>query len=331
MKRPGAISSLLLLSCFAFGKDRGQNVPMPSEFEIGRHTFFDFGPPFHYYEVILVRPGESGTRVERVTLTPEADACTRPAQIESASGSLKQSVAELLNGVNPCAIPEKQLRHERKRCKHCSIFSGANVSMRVKCGSTTRILRSDVLDRDMFDSAARTPIHTSWTMSVLERLDQAVGPGVMQKPAFPVESDDQSSGLVDPRILRQIAAGEYDRLFEDAPDKPSILYVATQKRPVLPTVELLSSSPARPDVLTLPAYPPIAKTAHVGGTVVFTTMLDSNAMPTAISFRAGPQLLYATVKDTVSSWRFPKAASGQEIEGRIEFKLHCAASSPVNP
>ncbi len=28
----------------------------PDQFEIGRLTYFDFGPPFDYYEIFMIRP-----------------------------------------------------------------------------------------------------------------------------------------------------------------------------------------------------------------------------------------------------------------------------------
>jgi hypothetical protein len=37
----------------------------------------------------------------------------------------------------------------------------------------------------MFDPAANNPQHTAWTMQLLQLLDKAVGPGVMEKPVFP--------------------------------------------------------------------------------------------------------------------------------------------------
>jgi hypothetical protein len=46
------------------------SAPQPTQFEVGRRTFFDFGPPFNYYEILVVRPTAEGVSVERITLTP---------------------------------------------------------------------------------------------------------------------------------------------------------------------------------------------------------------------------------------------------------------------
>ena len=80
-----------------------------------------------------------------------------------------------------------------KRCKKCLVFSGANIAMQVQCGSKTRVIRSDILDRDMFDPAANTPEHTSWTMKLLSQMDKAVGPGVMDRPIFSIPDQRESS------------------------------------------------------------------------------------------------------------------------------------------
>jgi len=44
------------------------------------------------------------------------------------------------------------------------------------CGGETRLIRSDILDRDMFDASAHTPENTAWTMQLLEKLDKPLGP-----------------------------------------------------------------------------------------------------------------------------------------------------------
>lgn len=111
----------LVLTLIALGSAFAGKPPasIPTKFEVGRHTFFDFGPPFDYYEIIVVRPVSNGSSVERVLLTPSAG-CFQPAKIEVGSGSLSQTVSELLGSNNPCSIPDKELRRELKCCKHCS-------------------------------------------------------------------------------------------------------------------------------------------------------------------------------------------------------------------
>jgi hypothetical protein len=161
-----------------------------SQFEIAKHDFFDFGPPNDFYELFLVRPDQSGATVEKITLTPSVDHCFQPAKAELTKTSLNQTIPELLGKVDPCAIPEKELVREKKRCKKCTVFSGMNVSMLVRCGTQLRAIRADILDRDMFDPAAHTPEHTSWTMSLLAKLDQASGPSVMDRPVFPTADAD---------------------------------------------------------------------------------------------------------------------------------------------
>src|SRR5438105_15850555 len=93
--------------------------------------------------------------------------CSLPPKIEVAKATTKQSVAELFGKTSPCKIPERDLHRELKRHKHHLVFSGANISMQVQCDGQSRIIRSDILDRDMFDPHAGTPEYTSWTMRIL--------------------------------------------------------------------------------------------------------------------------------------------------------------------
>jgi len=46
---------VLLCGCTTFAKDRQTVSSLPDQFLIARHTFFDFGPPTDFYEIISVR------------------------------------------------------------------------------------------------------------------------------------------------------------------------------------------------------------------------------------------------------------------------------------
>ena len=302
----------------------------PDQFEIGRRTFFDFGPPFDFYEIFIVRPAGGRTSIDRITLTPPGYSCLIPAKLEVSSALIDKSVAELLGGTNPCTIPEKALRSELKRCKHCTIFSGADVAMRVQCGSQTRIIRSDILDRDMFDASAKTPHHTSWTMALLANLDHATGPGVLDRPMLAV-SEKMGSTDLDSETRQHLSAGNFDLLFPTGSSKPSELYrAATKAPPPVPSVRLVSSMPFDPEHSRLPAYPPIALAAQVAGSVSFGMGIDSNGVPTDLVFWNGSPLLQAAIRAAVSEWRFAKPAFGQREEVMIDFKLNCPTSAEAN-
>jgi len=323
-----AICAFLILANCALAQEHVASVAPPNQFEIARRTFFDFGPPFDYYELFFVRPTSTGASIERITLTPPADHCASSAKLEAASGSINESIEKLLGRTNPCSIPEKELRRELKRCKKCLVFSGATVVIQVQCGSQTRLIRADVLDKDMFDPAANTPQHTSWTMTLLERLDHAVGPGVMDKPMFAVVEEEKASGESgDPMVLRDISLGKYDALFPGGPDKPSDLYRASQIHPATPSVSLQRSAPFQPTVSNLPRYPAIARAARVEGAVSFKIKVDSNGNVKDVVFDSGPPLLRGSVKNAVSEWKFPEGAFNQQIEATINFALNCSTPS----
>jgi hypothetical protein len=300
-------------------------LPVPNQFLIGRHTFFDFGPPTDFYELFVVRPAASGSSIERITLIPPGNVCIAPAKVGAVSGSINETTAELLGSANPCMIPEKELRRELKRCKNCLVFSGAEVVMQVRCGAQTRLIRSHILDRDMFDATTKTPQHTSWTMRLLQRMDSAVGPGVIDtQRLFPVpEANEPSASSSDSGILGEVSAGKYDALFQGAPDKLSDLYRASQIPLLPPKVQLVSSMPLQPDVFIEPVYPPIARMAHIEGRLAFKFVIDSDGGATNLAFESGHPLLRGVVTEAVNRWRFPKDSTGQQIEATIEFRLNC--------
>src|SRR5262249_47295897 len=143
--------------------------------------------------------------------------CYAPAKLEMSSAALPESIVELLGAKNVCAIPAKELRREQKRCKKCSHYSGQNVTLQVRCGGATRLIRSDIFERDMFDPTTKTPEHTSRTMRLLVKLDQALGPGVMEKPMFltpdPPNRPQNNSPIAENGMMQDIAQGSYDSLF----------------------------------------------------------------------------------------------------------------------
>lgn len=326
--RPGSVAFFLLLACGLVSAGGHKPAPpLPDHFAIGRDTFFDFGPPFHYVELLLVGPASEGTAIQRIMLTPPGQVCLVPAKVEVASATLKQSVASLFAGTNPCTIPEKDLNKELKRRKHYLVFSGANISMQVQCGTQTRVIRSDILDRDMFDPRAGTPQHTSWTMRILSQLDSAVGPGVMDKPMFSIPADAPTPPLPDSPALQDIASGKYDALFPGTTEKPSKIYGLAQETIPQPTVRLVDSSPFQPALSPLPAYPAIARLAQVEGTVTFSFDVDSNGKPARFFLEKGQPLFQKAVESAVDKWTFPSEAAGQRIRATFEFALNCHGQS----
>jgi hypothetical protein len=329
MQQGQVICAIAFLIGLAF--PQGQLAPvLQDHFVIARHTFFDLGPPNDYYELLLVGPDPNGASVERITLIPTVDVCLRPAQMEVASASLSASPATLLGNANPCAIPEKELQRELERCKNCLVFSGVNISMEFQCGSQLRIVRSEILDKDMFDARPNTPKHTSWTMQLLARLDEALGPGVMEKPIFQILDEEEASIRDDASpVLRDLGLGKYDALFEDAPDRPSDLYHSAQLHPATPSVRLESASPFKPIVYALPQYPPIGEAAHVEGAVSFKVAVGADGGVSDVSFDNGPPLLRGAVKSAVSNWKFAEPAFNKQVAATIDFALNCLPRRPA--
>jgi hypothetical protein len=320
---------LAILCGVAYPQEHQLKPGAPDHFIIARHTFVDVGPPNDFYELFLVTPNANGALIHKITLTPATDACLVPAKVETASASIADSPAKLLGTANPCRIPEKELRSELKRCKNCLVFSGANVAMQVQCGAETRLIRSDVLDKDMFDPKPNTPKHTSWTMRLLTHLDHPFGPGVLDKPMFPnvvneeppVKEEHYSPMLLD------LSAGKYDVLFKDAPDRPSDLYRASQIKPAIPSVHLVSSAPFQPTEPILPKYPPLARAAHVEDAVNFKIAVDASGGVRGITFHSGSPLLRGAVEEAVSNWKFSEEAFNKQVQATVDFSLNCPKKS----
>jgi hypothetical protein len=320
-----ASCAILLLGATVLPQKHSPVLPVPDQFVIARHTFVDFGPPLDFYELVIARSAATGTSIERISVTPPADVCFAPAKTEVASAALSETPAELLGSTNPCTIPEKELRRELKRCENCLVFSGAKVVMQVQCGTQAQLIRSDILDRDMFDATPKTPQYTSWTMRLLQKLDSAVGPSVFEKQRIlPIpENNESPTSHSNSATLRDLAAGKYDELFQGAPDKPSDLYRASQIPAPVPKIELIRSIPLQPDAPVEPTYPPLARAAHIEGTVSFRLVIDSEGGATDLTFESGNPLLRGVVTDAVKKWRFPNNSAGQQIEATIEFSLNC--------
>lgn len=326
MRRIAFLGIFLITCSRALCQTKVTSPAAPAQFEIGRRTFFDVGPPFNYYDLFIVRATPRGTSIERISLTPPGNSCAQSAKVDVTSASSPESISAILGKTNPCTIPEKELHRELKRCKKCLVFSGANVAMQVQCGSQARIIRSDILDRDMFDPAADTPEHTEWTMKLLHLLDSAVGPGVMDKPMIPILQPAEAPGkITDPEVVQDLSAGKFDALFPGAAEKASDLYRASQVRLMVPSVWLESIGPLEPEVFVKPEYSPIAKAAHIEGAVSFTIDTDFDGRVKKITFESGAPVLQASVSKVSSEWKFPQNPSALQIHAVIEFFLNCPA------
>jgi len=327
MKRSAIGLFVLLCGSITFAKDGLKVSAVPDRFLIARHTFIDVGPPNDFYEIISARGTSTGTTVEKITLTPAGDACIQPPTVEMAASAIPDPVSVVLEGRNPCAISDKAMRKELKRRKQGLVFSGAEISMHVQCGEKERIIRADVLDRDMFDSNAATPENTSWTMRLLTRLDKVFPSGVLDRPMFAASTETTVATVPSEDAARALASGEYDRLFAGAPDRPSDLYRASQIPPPAPDVRLRSSEPFKPDKFVPPGYPPIARLARIEGAVVVTFQIDAKGGVTDTQFESGHPMLRPTVTNAVSEWKFPKEAADHRIKATIDFKTNCPSKA----
>jgi TonB family protein len=283
----------------------------------------DIGPPFDFYEILQVTGADGETQIDALLVTPPGNRCSQPSSIEAKKTVLHQSIDSLLNEKNPCLISDRSARKEQKRCKRCLTFSGENISLGLTCGANKRLIRMDILDRDLFDPSAKTPAHTSWTMDILSKIDKALGPGVWDRPIFSTTPQVLPS-VVDFPILAQLQSGEFDPLFKSE-KKLSEYYMEAQTVHFPPFVAMVKAAPTLPVNVALPLYPPIARAAHVEGdaTVVFTIQPDG--LPTDLSLTTGSKLFESVIKDTISKVRFAQSDARKQGEITFRFSLNCNA------
>lgn len=64
-----------------------------------------------------------------------------------------------------------------------------------------------------------------------------------------------------------------------------------------------------------PDYPPIARAAHISGTVVLRAVIAKNGSVQQLKYVSGPALLMASAMDAVRKWRYqPTELNGQPVE-----------------
>lgn len=65
----------------------------------------------------------------------------------------------------------------------------------------------------------------------------------------------------------------------------------------------------------MPVYPPIAKTAHISGTVVLHAVIGKDGSVQDLQYVSGPPLLMKNAMDAVKQWRYqPTQLNGEPVE-----------------
>ena len=65
----------------------------------------------------------------------------------------------------------------------------------------------------------------------------------------------------------------------------------------------------------MPVYPPIAKTAHISGTVTFHAIIGKDGTVQDLTYISGPPLLMKNAMDAVRQWRYkPTLLNGEPVD-----------------
>lgn len=311
---------LLLMSCA--GQAQKAKVPLPDNLVIARDEFRDMGPPNDYYDVIQVTSVRDGLALDQVLITPRGQACLQRATVEERTVTVHMTMTELLDGRNPCAIPEKQLHREFTRCIHCPTFSGVNVTMRTSCSGGDRDISMDILDRDIYDRRTQTPPNTAWTMDLLTELNGLLGPDSSQRPIFHL-GQAQRKPFQDTPLVHAVEDGKFDALFGVNARVSTIAHEAELPLPPPPSVSVVSVQPIAPIVPELPKYPLIGIASRIEGSVALSFEIDSAGKVQNLSVVNGPTILQQAAKEAVSRWKFPELAWGKSGRVTLRFQLNC--------
>ena len=107
------LTILMLFSDLSFSKDRA--VPPPTDFVVGQLTFFDFGPPFTFYDIFIVHGEGDRSVIKKIALTPKGAMCMQPPKVELVSGAIPDPVTALWAGKYPARFQTKKLRGSNEK------------------------------------------------------------------------------------------------------------------------------------------------------------------------------------------------------------------------
>jgi Gram-negative bacterial TonB protein C-terminal len=294
--------------------------PFPDHFVVARQLGGEqpFGST-RGYEVFVLTPIENSSLIEKIVLTPNE--CIDPTRVEYNAVSVSETGMDILGSKSPCAISEDEIARETRN-RERRLWGPSTDVLQVQCGNQTRVIPSDLLDKIMSRPVANAPKNLTWTTVLFQRMDEAIGSSAYDYPVPPLSKlANQPAGDSRSKTLREVREGKYDALFKGASERPSDLYRLSQPVPAHRAVELVSALPIQPETFVLPVYPQLARQARVWGAVSFRFDVNSDGVPANLTIESGPAMLREAVTSAVSGWRFPKGASGRQIQAAIGFGL----------
>jgi TonB family protein len=110
---------------------------------------------------------------------------------------------------------------------------------------------------------------------------------------------------------------------------PNAGLVGDNKQPVAPAVPLPVGGDVVPAKLISsvpPAYPALAKTQHVSGSVLVDALIDANGRVTTMKVVSGPALLHQSAMDALKQWKYrPATLDGKptpmHLTVTVQFRL----------
>jgi len=296
-------------------------APAPSRFVVGQSINSGYGMrrSCDYYELIAVGPNAAGSMVEQILLSPAADRCPRAIIGEVTRVSSPSSVYEFLEGKNPCAIAEQDLRRELNGCKNCARSANPTAILQLQCGTRPTRIRIYSVWVDPSEPGPRTSQRTSWGTRLLGRLNEALASTPLQRIHYAPRHPDETVQPVSAEFTDGIARGEYDQLFRDAPKMSELLRAARNATPWAGPTLTVTISPQPVSRATLNRLPILAN-----GVVEIAFEVGSDGTATSLSLISGHPMLVPEALEIMKTLQFPTQEAGK---GHItlEFKTNCPA------
>ena len=153
-------------------------------------------------------------------------------------------------------------------------------------------------------------------------------------PAQPVAAQPHAIAPKLPSLTGPVKAAPPSQTIPDTPaSMPTQDQSSQPPAPVAPAAPNAATAPAGPMTISIdglrilqqvdPVYPPMAKMAHVQGTVVLRMTIDADGLPASVQAVSGPPMLQASAMQAARQWRFqPATQNGQAVPATFLLTLN---------
>jgi hypothetical protein len=306
----------------------GWSSPPPnvSDFYIVSVGFSDSLPGWRH-SILEVRPDGGDLLVRYIRVVPASAYCGRSAKIVATATRLQNtSVRSITDGVNLCAIDPPALNHTILKFQTLGTiaFAGDRYTIVAKCGRDTRVIRlADDWKIDMARLKRKHPrIAVLWTLEKMVG-NRAFGPF----PSIDVVPSEMAARLqpAGEDVLAEMKSCQFDAGFVPRSFKDDVAALRSTSDPPEFSVKLANADHFAFDHYVDPQYPPLAKQAHMSGTVELELASNPTTGKTEhATVVSGNPLLTQAAKESAQQWRFAPGSDAARHTTRVVLEFVCA-------